>query len=314
MPRRLAGPLAALLVAACAGGFTPEEVPSDPIAFIHQAPGSISDLEEFVNAVEVLRPNRRARRPLRATIALLTVPTGEIREVPDSGAGAFPLDWSPDGLRLLVGRQRRGHLELFEWNRLTGGWDRLTPEVTFGSAALGPGPIRVAVVGPGARSAAADGGGIVVSVDREGRVPLLGTEGGREPSVSPDGRRVVFVRRSQRRGREPRIFIAELGGDEPRLIGRGNQARFSRDGEWIVFVTRRPGNADVWMMRSDGSARRPLVTSGFDDQFPALSPDGRFVVYASARERHTSQLYITRISDGVEVQLTRTGQNGRPVW
>jgi Tol biopolymer transport system component len=81
-----------------------------------------------------------------------------------------------------------------------------------------------------------------------------------------------------------------------------------------VFVTGRRGNADVWMMRSDGTAKRPLVTSGFDDEFPALSPDGRFVVYASVRERGVSQLYMTRLEDGVEVQLTKTGQNGRPVW
>jgi dipeptidyl aminopeptidase/acylaminoacyl peptidase len=315
MIRGLAGWIGVLLLAGCGGRFSLEEVPSDPIAFIHQEPGSISDLEEFVNAVDLLNAEGSGSRQLRSTIALLTVPTNAIQEIPDAGRGAYPLDWSPDGLRLLVGRQQgHRHFQLFEWNRLTGRWDRLKPGISLGSAALGGGPIRTAVVGDPRARTASGRSGIVVEVDREGQTTLTGTDGGREPHVSPDGRHVVFVRRHPKKGREPMIWITEMGATEPRLIGRGNQPRFSRDGEKVVYVTRRQGNADIWLMRVDGSGKRPLVTSGFDDQFPALSPDGRFVVYASARDMGTSQLYMTRLTDRVEVQLTHTGQNGRPVW
>ncbi len=306
--------LALLLVVGCLGGFSVTEVPSDPIAFIHQDPGSVSSLEEFLGAVDLVTPNS-GRRQLRATIALLTVPTNEIQEIPDTGAGAFPMDWDPDGIRLLVGRmQARRSFALFAWNRLTGSWNRLTPGESIGSASLGGGPIRAALVGPPPRGVRTGTGGIVVTVDGQERLTLGGTSGGREPNVSPDGRTVIYVQRHPRPGREPMIMLTDLDRQKPRMIGRGNQARFSRDGTMIVFVTRRPGNADVWLMRGDGSAKRPLVTSGFDDQFPSLSPDGRFVVYASARDMGTSQLYLTRISDGVETQLTHTGQNGRPVW
>ena len=105
---------------------------------------------------------------------------------------------------------------------------------------------------------------------------------------------------------------------EPRAITRGAYPRFSRDGNWISFVRIRNGNADVWLMRGDGSARRKITDSSFDESFPSPSPDGRYVVYASSRaaeeEEEENQLYLTRVVDGVEIQLTHGGQNGRPVW
>jgi dipeptidyl aminopeptidase/acylaminoacyl peptidase len=300
----------------CLGGVDVSEVPSDPIAFLRQEQGSISDLEEFGRAVQLVGPVEQNRRkaPFRSTVALLIVPTGEVRLLRDAGPGHYPLDWSPDGLRLLVGRTVGDLIELLEWNRLTGAWDRLTPRFSLGAAAFGSGPIRLASVElPGSvrdRTAAS----IVVHRDYTTPDSLPGSAGGSDPDVASDGRRVVFVQPDPRAGRDHRVLLAELGGEQPKLIARGTQPRFSHDGQWIVFVRQRRGNTDIWMMRSDGTAKRPLVTSGFDDQFPALSPDGRFVVYASARERGVSQLYMTRLEDGVEVQLTHNGQNGRPVW
>jgi hypothetical protein len=293
-----------------------EDVPSAPIAFLRQEQGSISDLDEFGRAVQLLGPLDPDRRqsPLPAKISLLVVPTGAMRPLPDAGAGHYPLDWSPDGFRLLVGRRGQNMIELLEWNRLTGAWDRVTPRFSLGGAAFGSGPIRLAWVELVTRGADPIAAPIVVRLDYVPRDPVPGSAGGRSPDVARDGRHVVFVQPHPRKGREERILLAELGGDQPKPVARGTQPRFSHDGQWIVFVTQRRGNSDVWMMRSDGTAKRPLVTSGFDDEFPALSPDGRFVVYASVREREVSQLYMTRLEDGVEVQLTKTGQNGRPVW
>jgi hypothetical protein len=297
-----------------------EEVPPAPIAFVHQSAESISGLEEFMQAVQLLGPRASApepgRRPLRTSISLITVPEGRIEPLPDAGAGDYPLDWSADGVRLLVGREREGAVQLFEWNRLTRAWDRKSQAFSVGSAALGAGPIRLALV---ASSPLADGdtdaqAAVVVDVDREGQIELPGSQGGRDPDISPDGRSVLYLRPDPRGAGDPFMMLGQPGSAEPRALGRGDRARFSRDGGWIVYVTHRRGNADVWMMRADGSAKRPVVTSRFDDDFPSLSPDGRFVVYASAREGDVSQLYVTRVADGTEVQLTHIGQNGRPVW
>jgi hypothetical protein len=297
-------------------GVALEDVPDAPIAFVREEPGSVSDFAEFAEALQLVGPEGPTRkdRPSRAKVALLVVPTGEIRPLPDSGPQTYPLDWSADGLRLLVGRLGDGYVELFEWNRLTGAWDRLRPPYSRGAAALGGGPIRLALIEYGGRHARGTLRPLMVDVDHAGLKRLPGTIGGTDPDVSRDGRQVVFVKPDPRGTREPRIMLADLDGGDPRPLTRGSQPRFSRDGASIVFVVRRRGNADIWIMRANGTGKRLLVSSSFDEEFPALSPDGRFVVYASVREGGVSQLYMTRLEDGVEAQLTRAGQNGRPVW
>jgi TolB protein len=127
---------------------------------------------------------------------------------------------------------------------------------------------------------------------------------------------VLFVRPPQGSGGEGLILLADSGTPEPRPLGRGAQPRFSRDGRWIAFTRRRGQNSDVWLMRADGSARRAITDSALhDEEYPSLSPDGAYVVYASARgARGESQLFLTRLRDRREIQLTSRGQNTRPVW
>ena len=69
-------------------------------------------------------------------------------------------------------------------------------------------------------------------------------------------------------------------------------------------------------MRADGTARRAITDSALrDEEYPGVSPDGEYVVYAAASgERGESQLYLTRLRDRREMQLTNRGQNTRPVW
>jgi hypothetical protein len=322
-------PLLAIVVTAaiatgCGRAIQPSDVSSDPIAFIRQEPKQgISSVTDFVDAMQLLnRPieelGEKREKMLELTVALLTVPTGEIRRVPDAKSGNFPLDWSRDGRRLLVGRfsRRPPGLRLYSWNRLSGAWDRIEPGLSEGSASLGDGVIRVGFVGRFRQSGAVSPRAVLVYTRTEGVAQLPGAEGGDDPDVSPDGESVVFVRPSPRVGRQPTIMLWELGAEEARPIGRGAHPKFSRNGEWIAYESSRNGNADVWIMRSNGTGKRQISRSSFDEEFPALSPDGRHVVYASVRggDDEDSQLYLARTADAVEIQLTRNGQNSRPVW
>jgi Tol biopolymer transport system component len=152
--------------------------------------------------------------------------------------------------------------------------------------------------------------------DSDGVVELAAARGGLDPDVSRDGRSVLFVHPPQRSGGEGVILLAESAAGEPRPLGRGAQPRFSRDGRWIAFTRRRGDSSDVWLMRADGSARRAITDSAlYDEEYPGLSPDGAWVVYTSARgARGESQLFVTRVRDRRETQLTHRGQNTRPVW
>lgn len=308
---------------ACGRPIPEAELPSEPIAFIRQEPREgVASLSDFMDALEMRamtrteRAQRREHAPARTSIALLTPSTGEMRTLPDSGLGSYPLDWSSDGLRLLIGRMEPGAMaiQLFSWNRLTGATDRLTPDRSQGAASFGDGPIRLSFVGRSLRPGAAAEPGVMVYTS-EGIAPLPDAVGGRSPDVAADGSTVVFVRDTGRRGRDGVILLGRLGSSEARPIAHGDRPRFSRDGRWITYTSRRLGNADVWLMRADGGSKRALTRSSFDEEFPAVSPDGRYVVYSAARgDQAESQLFLTRVADLAEIQLTQHSQNGRPVW
>ena len=318
---RVACLAAALLFAACSRPIPQAELPSEPVAFMRQEPRQgIASLDDFMDAVEMRndeRDGRRGKQRPRASISLLTLSTGELRSVPDSGVGSYPLDWSRDGLHLLVGRigGEPGTLQLFSWNLLTGAWDRLTPDRSLGDASLGEGPIRLSLVGRILQRGSPTGRGVLVYTDRGGTLPLPDALDGRSPDVAADGRTVVFTRDHPRPGRDGVILLSSLRATSARAIARGHRPRFSRNGKWIAYVTRRSGNADVWLMRADGSSKRPITSSSFDEDFPAPSPDGSFVIYASTRGGQAeSHLYVTRVRDLAEIQVTQNSQNGRPVW
>jgi dipeptidyl aminopeptidase/acylaminoacyl peptidase len=311
---------AAIALLACKPGIDRSEVPSDPIAFVRvEAKAGITSLEDFTAAITLASEenleDKRKRKPVRTTIALLSVPTGELRPVPGT-SGDLPLDWSPDGLRLLVGKQSaRGGLDLSTWNRITGAYDGLTPARSDGWASLADGPVRVAYVGRVFEEGRFSAQAVLLYSQSEGTVSLPDGLGGSDPDISEDGRTILFARPGRGEAQPGTIFVSDMAETQARPLGRGDFPRFSRDGKWIAYVGRGAGNRDVWVMRADGSSKRAVTRSGYDELYPALSPDGRFVVYSSARgNKDQAQLFLARVSDGYEIQLTSNGQNSRPVW
>jgi len=297
-----------------------EDLPQAPIAFIRQpaSAGRIS-LAELREALAPTDDGEAPRRALSAQLSMLTPSTGAITRIPGASRGDRPLDWSGDGARLLVGRAAPGirRLELHAWDRRTGAWSRPTLELARSGAAWADGPIRVAW------DAIRSGAGVPwirytirVIQGTESARDLPSALGGSDPDLASDGSRLVFARPGSSAGEDGLILLATPAGEEPQVLARGASPRFSRDGRWIVFTRGPVGARDIWLMRSDGRARRALTDSALhDEEHPCLSPDGAWVVYASARgARGQSQLYAIRLADRRERQLTLSGQNVWPVW
>lgn len=82
----------------------------------------------------------------------------------------------------------------------------------------------------------------------------------------------------------------------------------------IVFATNRDGNAEIYLMKADGTRQTRLTTLGSADLMPALSPDGRKVAFIS--DRNGSYDVYTMNSDGTGVtRLTTTpGTEYTPVF
>jgi hypothetical protein len=312
--------LLAALLAACSGTISNDEIPTDPIAYIRQsASEGILSLDKFREAARIENPDdpRTTKAKLTTTLSLLAPESGEYTAVPDAGLGAVPCDWSADGLRLLVGKVDTSgkSLSLYTWNRATGAWTRVQRGPVGSGAGLAAGPILLAWHGPIKLEGGGFSSGIWTKTNEQESALLPGSRGGQTPDLSPDGRTVVFSRTEPGTTHGPSIYLESLGDDEPRFVTRGANPRFSRDGQWIAFTRVAGGNSDVWTMRADGSAKRHVTRTSYDEDFPALSKDGRFVVYASSRgNKDESLLYVTRVSDGVEREIVHSGLNSRPVW
>lgn len=72
------------------------------------------------------------------------------------------------------------------------------------------------------------------------------------------------------------------------------------DGHYIVFISNRAGAFQVWRMQMDGSNPVPL-TSGGGKNFPAISPDGKWVLYNTTDDW---QLWRVSIDGGEATRLS----------
>src|SRR5262245_31651532 len=111
-------------------------------------------------------------------------------------------------------------------------------------------------------------------------------ESAEEPAISPDGRLVAFTRRfldEEGNRRRSEIWLAGAAGDsKPRRISAtgfdASGARFSPDGKWLTFSSRRDSEASsVWFLRTDAFGEAFQVKGV--DETPVFSPDGKQMAY-----------------------------------
>jgi TolB protein len=87
-------------------------------------------------------------------------------------------------------------------------------------------------------------------------------------------------------GKERKRLTFDAGNDFSPLI--------SPDGRYIVFVSNRTGNFEIWRMNTDGS--NPIqLTNSKGANMPAISPDGKWVTYMSSGE---GKLYKAPLEGG----------------
>jgi Tol biopolymer transport system component len=139
-----------------------------------------------------------------------------------------------------------------------------------------------------------------------GRVPAA------RPRWSRDDR-IVFERLGQGIWRVP-----AGGGAEQRLVERGSNPNLSGDGRWLVYE--RPGEG-VFVARSDGSGERLIAAipetwyTSWAHRHPALSPDGREIVYFLAVAGPFGDFWRVPVAGGTPQRLTfDQAEGGTPAW
>ena len=118
------------------------------------------------------------------------------------------------------------------------------------------------------------------------------------PSVSPDGRFVVFYRTGELPWGTAQLYRLDLKtGEEMRLaVNFRNYGDFdpvwSPDGTRIAFSSDRMGQNDIWMINTDGTGLVQVTYDPTSEVHPAFSPDGRQLTFVSDRTGAT-ELFIT---------------------
>ncbi|MDQ2766381.1 MAG: LpqB family beta-propeller domain-containing protein, partial [Gemmatimonadota bacterium] len=122
-----------------------------------------------------------------------------------------------------------------------------------------------------------------------------------------DGSGVVYSKRADGVGSAVRIA--------PSKIGFG-QVFQSSDAKWIIGrrVAGETGNGDIYAEHTGDSSFTPLVASPAREMTPALSPDGKWLAYASD-ESGTFEIYVRPFPDVTTARWQVSNAGGSaPLW
>jgi hypothetical protein len=100
---------------------------------------------------------------------------------------------------------------------------------------------------------------------------------------SPDGRFLVYTG-----GRNEKFDIYKMpsdgGGTETRLTeapGLNDGPEYAPDGKHIYFSSTRSGTMQLWRMKPDGQDQEQVTNDEFNNWFPHVSPDGKWIAFIS---------------------------------
>ena len=140
------------------------------------------------------------------------------------------------------------------------------------------------------------------------------------PLWSPVGRRVVFT--SNRSGRMELLWKAADGTGTAETLASFDEAvslvrpsSWSPDGSALAIAVTNPDTrGDVGLVSVDGNGDwEPLIQTAADEVQPAISPDGRWIAYASG-ETGVRQVYVQRFPDLGDRRQISVGSGHRPTW
>ncbi len=333
----------AIATACSTGGFSYDDLSTEPVAVAVRTEDGAKQLEEtvrremerlaedapklpadgpFEQTVRIFEQLQRGERNrVRFTrLEFLDAVERETERVDFATRDTRPLAWNLDRSRLLFAAEKDKRTQLFEWLKTSGE----VRQVTFGrphvGGSYGPGDRIVAVRESRVRERGDEivGGYQLVLTDPGGGRPKVITDGPMdvEPAWSPDGKTLIYL--AWDRNGIDMLRRLDLSGDEPvgRSVGRGRGPVFSPDGNWVVYSARTRAGFKLWKMHPDGSGRRALGRSGLQEYDPSISPDGKWVVYVGHNPASESgpQLLVKSIDGSNARQLSIEGSGLVPKW
>lgn len=119
---------------------------------------------------------------------------------------------------------------------------------------------------------------------------------GREPSFSPDGRRLAFT--SSAFDDNDEIYLIDLDGSNRTRLTENRRkldwfASFSPQGDRLVYNSEEFGGQELMLMRADGQGQtRISIAEKTYEQEPVWSPDGKGIAYAGKMGDDEYDIYL----------------------
>ena len=120
-----------------------------------------------------------------------------------------------------------------------------------------------------------------------------------EPSLTPDGRSVIFSYESDL------WKVPAEGGEAVRLTGmegRETHPRVSPDGKWVAFSSTQYGNQDVYLVPLEGGPIRRLTFNESGDRVDSWSWDSEKIYFVSDRYNRMTE-YAINVDGGTPQRL-----------
>ncbi|HSE38988.1 MAG TPA: hypothetical protein VLG74_16925, partial [Blastocatellia bacterium] len=105
------------------------------------------------------------------------------------------------------------------------------------------------------------------------------------PSVSADGRYIVFA--SNRTGHSC-VWRVDIDGSNPKQLSYGIEGRtpeITPDGQWVIYTDAGSGKRTLWKVSIEGG--KPVQLTNYFSRGPAVSPDGKQIVFVFLDEQAT---------------------------
>jgi TolB protein len=142
-----------------------------------------------------------------------------------------------------------------------------------------------------------------------------------EPTISPDGTRIVFESHEYDTDKPGELWTINADGTGLKRITKGaddRQPAWSPAGDKIVFQRQRRNRWDIWTVNADGTGLRNVTnTRSLDETDVSFSPSGKWIVFSGDGEDVDVASLFTIGADGKgRARLTDAAgyYDGAPGW
>ncbi len=231
-----------------------------------------------------------------------TSPDGAVRLTNNVASDNNPT-WSPDGKWIAFDSNRDGPPNIFVMDANGGQVRNLTRSPAADRMpAWSPDGKRIAFVSN------RDGAPALLRMAVDGRRLQRNPADGRRPQGSPEGKKICF-------GHDAGIWVADLSGQPPRRVTRGEGCSWSGDGKSLLFDRDDHTLREIFRIALTGGEPVPITRDGKTNGGPAMSPDGTRIAFNSNRDGTGFGIYLMNADGSNLKRLTgRRIFDGSPAW